>query len=203
MPRMQLLYTLASAFLMCCLVKSAPSDDKVAKTSYSSGPQCTDQTERKCKKIPKTEQRQECHEEQGEVLDTDYVEECEDIITTHCEEFSQQVHDSYHIGYSGYGQVLLETRPGQVYSTVPKCEDKINKQCRKVPKKKSQIIPHKVCNTIVDTTIVEECEDIITTNCFEIHKQLQREVRVTGTDSYQVPPGEEYQDKTGYYRILQ
>eukprot|EP00091_Calanus_sinicus_P019104 TRINITY_DN4641_c0_g1_i1.p1 TRINITY_DN4641_c0_g1~~TRINITY_DN4641_c0_g1_i1.p1 ORF type:complete len:230 (+),score=54.26 TRINITY_DN4641_c0_g1_i1:101-691(+) len=194
---MKLLYSLSSAWLVFNLVNSAPSEDKVAKTSYSSGPQCMDKTERKCKKIPKTEQREECHEEQSEVLDTEYVEECEDVITTRCEEFSQQVHDSYHIGYSGYGQVLLQNRPGQIYSTVPKCEEIISKQCKKVPKEKSQTIPHKVCNTVVDTTIIEECQDIITTNCFEIHKHLEREVRVTGTDSYLVPPGEEYQEKTG------
>ena len=37
---------------------------------------------------------QECHEEFDTVVDTTYVEECQDIITKHCHETTQQVHHS-------------------------------------------------------------------------------------------------------------
>merc|ERR1712106_441775 len=201
LPKMQLLFTLVVFSLMCSSAKTAPSDEKEARTSYSSGPQCTDEKQRKCKKIPQSEEREECHEELEEVLDTQYVEECQDIATTHCEEFSQTVHGSYHLGYSGHGQVLLETEPGQIFSSAPKCEEKLQKQCTKVPKQEPHTAPRKVCNTVVYESILEECEDIIVTNCFEIHKQLFREVRIIGTDSYLLPPGQEFENNSGKDRV--
>merc|ERR1711915_124536 len=56
--------------------------------SYSTGPKCHDKKDRQCQKIPKQNQRQECHEEYDVVVDTTYIEECQDIITTHCHETS-------------------------------------------------------------------------------------------------------------------
>merc|ERR1711915_590197 len=54
-----------------------------------------------------------CHEKYDVVVDTTYIEECQDIITTHCQETSQQVHHSSAVvghdskvvahGYGGYG----------------------------------------------------------------------------------------------------
>merc|ERR1711862_1070633 len=89
--------------------------------SYSSGPQCHDKKDRQCHKTPKQASRQECHEEYDVVVDTTYIEECQDIITTHCQETFQQIshssavvgHDSKvvahgHSGY-GYGDTVLES----------------------------------------------------------------------------------------------
>merc|ERR1711970_1621365 len=56
---------------------------------------------------------QACHEEYDVIVDTTYVEDCQDIITTHCQETSLQVHRSSAVvghdskvvgrGYGGYG----------------------------------------------------------------------------------------------------
>merc|ERR1712098_486862 len=196
------LHTMQFSHLHICvlvfsyLIEAAPSDEKEvkeARTNYNSGPQCTDETVKKCKKIPQVEEHEECHEEEAEIVDTEYEEICEDVVTTHCEEFSQTVPDSYRLQYSGYGSVLLDTHQGQLYSSVPKCEDKTEKQCKKVPKQVPQKVPQKVCEIKVDTKEVEECVDVIVTNCIEIHKEVSREVRILGTESYLLPPGQEYE----------
>jgi len=194
---MYLLHHLAYLLVLSCLLEGAPSDDgdgevrKEARASYNSGPQCTEEKVNKCKKIPQAEEREECHEEEVEIVDTEYEEICEDVVKTRCEEFTQTVPDSYRLQYSGFGSVLLDTQQGQLFSSEPKCEDQKQKQCTKVPKQVPQNIPQKVCETIVDTKMVEVCEDVIVTNCIEIHKELFREVRILGTESYLLPPGQD------------
>ena len=52
---------------------------------------------------------EECHEEYDVVVDTTYIEECQDIVTQHCQQTSQQVHhssavvghNSHVVGYTG------------------------------------------------------------------------------------------------------
>merc|ERR1711887_462743 len=135
---------------------------------------------------------QACHEEYDVIVDTTYVEDCQDIITTHCQETSQQDHRSSAVvghdsqvvgrgygGYGGYGigkreanaepkaDAEADAEPGQSYSTGPKCHDKKDRQCQKIPKQNSRKVPRKECKTIVDTTYIENCEDIITTYCQE------------------------------------
>merc|ERR1712121_609943 len=96
---------------------------------------------------------QACHEEYDVVVDTTYIEECQDIITTHCEETSQQVHHSSAIvghdsqvvahGHAGYGYGKREAEPG--YSTGPQCHDKKDRQCHKKPVQSERKIPRTVC----------------------------------------------------------
>merc|ERR1711970_585673 len=185
--------------------------------SYSSGPQCTDKKDRQCNKTPKQTSRQECHEEYDVIVDTTYIEECQDIITTHCQEPSQQVHRSSAVvghdsklvgrgygGYSGYGgygigkreadaepkaDAKADAKPGQSYSTGPKCHDKKDRQCQKIPKQNSRKVPRKECKTIVDTTYIENCEDIITTYCQETHQKVSHSSAVVGHDSKVVSRG--------------
>merc|ERR1712228_71308 len=187
--------------------------------SYSTGPKCHDNKDRQCQKIPKQNQRQECHEEYDVVVDTTYIEECQDIITTHCHETSQQVHHSSAVvghdskvvahGYGGYGGYGIGKReaeaeakadakadPGQTYSSGPKCQDKKDRQCHKIPKQNSRKIPRKACKTIVDTTYIEQCQDIITTHCEEVHQKVSHSSAVVGHDSKVVSHG--YGGYAGY-----
>merc|ERR1712243_297878 len=60
-------------------------------------PQCYDQTEHNCKKIPKQEERKECHVEYDVIEDVTYIEECEYVVTTHCEEEHETVQHSSHV----------------------------------------------------------------------------------------------------------
>merc|ERR1712234_88274 len=64
---------------------------------YSSGPHCHDKKDHKCHKIPKQSAHDECHTEYDIVVDVTYIEECEHVVTTHCEEEHQQVHHSSHV----------------------------------------------------------------------------------------------------------
>merc|ERR1712098_444817 len=160
---------------------------------------------------------QACHEEYDVVVDTTYIEECQDTITTHCHETSQQVHHSSAVvghdskvvdggygGYGGYGKREAEAEAkadakaeaGKTYSTGPKCQDKKDRQCHKIPKQNSRKIPRKACKTIVDTTYIEQCQDIITTHCEEVHQKVSHSSAVVGHDSKVVSHG--YGGYAGY-----
>merc|ERR1712014_535243 len=96
---------------------------------------------------------QECHEEYDTVVDTTYVEECQDIVTQHCHETFQQVHHSSAVvghdsqvvahGHAGYGYGKREAEPG--YSTGPQCHNKKDRQCHKKPVQSERKIPRTVC----------------------------------------------------------
>eukprot|EP00091_Calanus_sinicus_P011609 TRINITY_DN261_c0_g1_i8.p2 TRINITY_DN261_c0_g1~~TRINITY_DN261_c0_g1_i8.p2 ORF type:complete len:172 (-),score=64.83 TRINITY_DN261_c0_g1_i8:117-632(-) len=100
---------------------------------------------------------QACHEEYDVIVDTTYIEECQDIVTQHCQETSQQVHHSSAVvghdsqvvshGHGGYGYgkraADAEAQPG--YSTGPQCHAKKDRQCHKKPVQNSRKIPRQVC----------------------------------------------------------
>merc|ERR1711970_169812 len=176
--------------------------------------QCFSKPHKQCHQKPIQKQRQECHEEYDVIVDTTYIEECQDTITTHCQETSQQVHRSSAVvghdskvvgrgygGYGGYGigkreadaepkaDAKADAEPGQSYFTGPKCHDKKDRQCQKIPKQNSRKVPRKECKTIVDTTYIENCQDIITTHCQETHQKVSHSSAVVGHDSQVVSRG--------------
>merc|ERR1711982_90052 len=146
---------------------------------YSSCPHCHDKKDHQCHKIPKQSEHDECHVEYDIVVDVTYIEECEYVVTTHCKEEHQQVHHSSHVvghdsqvvgvhhsGHSYGGYHKRDADAGSHgYSSGPHCEDKKEKQCHKHPKENSRKIPKQICKKVVDTTYIEECEEIITTHC--------------------------------------
>eukprot|EP00091_Calanus_sinicus_P010203 TRINITY_DN237_c0_g1_i5.p2 TRINITY_DN237_c0_g1~~TRINITY_DN237_c0_g1_i5.p2 ORF type:complete len:139 (-),score=53.43 TRINITY_DN237_c0_g1_i5:56-472(-) len=71
----------------------------------------------------------------------------------------------------------------------PTCEDKKDKQCHKHPKENSRKIPKQICKKVVDTTYIEECEEIITTHCEETHEKVHHSTHVVGHDSKVVAHG--------------
>merc|ERR1711887_98716 len=138
----------------------------VITSGASHGPQCYDETEHHCKKIPKQEERKECHVEYDIVEDVTYIEECEYVVTTHCEEEHETVQHSshvvghdvqkfheghHHVGHHGHHhkREADEGHGHHSHSTGPKCHDKNDKQCHKVPKTETHKIPKHLCQTIV------------------------------------------------------
>ena len=177
----------------------------VVTSGASHGPKCSDQTEHHCKKIPKQEERKECHVEYDIVEDVTYIEECEYVVTTHCEEehetvqHSSQVvghdvqkfHEGHHHGGHHHKREATDGGHGghghhghHTHSTGPKCHNKNDKQCHKVPKTETHKIPKHLCQTIVDTKYIEECEEITTTHCEETHEKIFHTTHVVGHDSY-------------------
>merc|ERR1712002_883082 len=157
---------------------------------YSSGPHCHDKKDHQCHKIPKQSEHDECHVEY-------------DVVTTHCKEEHQQVHHSSHVvghdsqvvgvhhsGHSYGGYHKRDADAGSHgYSSGPHCEDKKDKQCHKHPKENSRKIPKQICKKIVDTTYIEECEEIVTTHCEESHQKVHHSTHVVGHDSKVVAHG--------------
>ena len=78
------------------------------------GPHCKENVEKQCHQKPIQNERQECHEEFDIQIHVTYVEECEEVVTQHCQEVTRQVHHSSQVvGHDS--QVLSHGHGG--YST--------------------------------------------------------------------------------------
>merc|ERR1712066_10970 len=179
--KMQVSVLLMSASLVYGAVSPVKREAEAAHHGghhgYSSGPRCHDKKDHKCHKIPKHEEHDECEH----IVETTYIEECEYVTHTHCQEEHTQVHHSSHVVHHdsyghGYHKREAEADPAHHgYSSGPKCHDKKDKQCHKIPKEQK----HKECTKIVDTTYIEECEEIVHTHCEEEHSS-----HVVGHDTH-------------------
>merc|ERR1712121_496385 len=183
----KMMYKLCAALLFAGAAVSTP----VPGYGGHNNLQCFSKPYKQCHKKPIQNQRQECHEEYDIIVDTTYIEECEEIVTTHCEEQHTQVHHSsqvvghdsqkIHGGYSsGYGK---REAGHQGYSSGPHCKNHVDHKCHKVPQQHERKVPRKECKTIVDTTYIEECEDIVHEKCHETHVQTHHSSKVVGHDS--------------------
>ena len=143
-----------------------------------------------------------CHEEYDVIVDTTYIEECADIVTQHCSETHQEVHHSsavvghddqiIHGGHhGGYAKREAEAEPGYGYQPHNnlQCFSKPHKQCHQKPIQNQRQECHEEYDVIVDTTYIEECQDIVTQHCQEVHKQVHHSSAVVGHDSHVVSHG--------------
>merc|ERR1711970_1075404 len=129
--KMQVLVLLLSTSLVYGAVSPAKREADPAHHGYSSGPRCHDKKDHQCHKIPKHQVEHSSH-----VVGHD----------SHVEHHGYYGHGGYHkreadaeAAHHGYSQG---------YSHGPKCHDKKDKQCHKIPKSQK----HKECKKIVDTT---------------------------------------------------
>ena len=98
-------------------------------------------------------------------------------------------HDSHVVAHhGGYGYHKRDAGH-EGYSSKPQCQEHVDRQCNKIPEHKSKKIPRPVCKTIVDTTYIEECEDIVTEHCEETTKQVHQHSAVVGHDSQVIHGG--------------
>ena len=117
----------------------------------------------------KCHEEEVCHEEHEIVHTTTVIEECEDIVTKHCQSEHTNVfkssnivgHDSHVIGHehgeSSHGHLghygKREAEPADSHlgshttSSGPHCEEKVDKKCHKKPIHDSHKVPHKKCHT--------------------------------------------------------
>ena len=149
--------------------------------------QCFSKPYKQCQQKPIQKQRQECHTEYDIKIDTTYIENCEEIVTQHCQEVSKQVHHTSAVvghdsqvsrsfgdntlnmnnsfvvqvikGYGGYHkrEADAEAEPGYGYSSGPKCHQNVQKQCHKVPRQNSRKVPRQVCAQVAVKVPFEVC----------------------------------------------
>ena len=199
--KMQVLVLLLSSALVYGAVSPVKRDAEAepSHVGYHSGPHCHDKKDHQCHKTPKQQHHEECHVEYDIVVDVTYIEECEYVVITHCEEEHQQVHHNSHIvghdsqvvdhyqsghyGHGGYHKRSAD--PGHQHH----CEDKKEMQCHKHPKENSRKIPKQECKKIVDTIYIEQCEERIHTHCEETHEKSHHSTRVVGHESHKVAHG--------------
>merc|ERR1739838_480614 len=206
--KMQVLVLLLSTSLV---YGAATPEAEPSHVGQHSGPHCHDKKDHQCHKKPKQQEHEECHVDYDIIVDVTYIEECEYVVITHCEEEHEQVYHNSHIvghesevvgeyhhghegyghggyGHGGYGQGGYHKRsadPGHEHH----CEDKKEQQCHKHPKENSRKIPKQTCKKIVDTIYIEECEERIYTHCEETHERGHHSTRVVGHESHKVAHG--------------
>ena len=141
---------------------------------------------------------EECHEEYDTVVDTTYVAECQDIVTQHCHETTQQVHHSAAVvgqdshvvpQHAGFSKREADPLHGHNHHNNLQCFSKPHKQCHQKPVQNQRQECHEEYDVIVDTTYIEECQDIITTHCQETSQQVHHSSAVVGHDSQVVAHG--------------
>merc|ERR1711892_1502640 len=142
-----------------------------AKPGYSSGPQCHDKKDRQCHKKPVQNERKVPRPVCKTIVDTTYIEECEETFTTQCHTATTQVHHSSavvghdsqvvahsHGGHGGYKkrEANAEAEPGYGHSSGPQCHAQKDRQCHKKPVQSSHKVPRQVCVPVAR----EECHPI-------------------------------------------
>ena len=155
--------------------------------------QCFSKPYKKCHKEPQQNHREVCHEEYDVIVDTTYIEECEEIVTTHCEEEHTQVHhssqvvghDSQVVDHHSHGYHKREAGH-QGYSSGPHCKDHVDHKCHKVPQQHERKVPRTECKTIVDTTYIEYCDEEFITECHKEHHEAHYSEQVVGHDTHVV-----------------
>merc|ERR1712243_318637 len=126
------MYKYLGVLIACGVAQAAPGYGHAGH--YHQQSQCTTEYDIKLDTACQTYYDQACHEEYDVVVDTTYVEECQDIVTQHCQETSQQVHHSSAVvGHDS--QVVSQGHVGY--------------QCQEC---------HEEYDVIVDTTYIEECQ---------------------------------------------
>merc|ERR1711887_7961 len=148
--------------------------DAEAEPGYSTGPQCQDKKDRQCHKRPVQNERKVPRPVCKTIVDTTYIEECEETFTTQCHTAYTQVHHSSavvghdsqvvahthagHGGHLGYKkrEADAEAEPGYGYSSGPQCNAKKDRQCHKKPVQSSHKVPRQVCVPVAR----EECHPI-------------------------------------------
>jgi hypothetical protein len=181
--------------------------DAEAEPGYGYAPhnnlQCFSKPHKQCHQRPVQNQRQVCHEEYDTIVDTTYIEECQDIVTKHCNSVSKQVHHSSAVvghdtqvvahGHHGKREAEADAEAGHHgYSTGPQCQEHVERQCHKVPQQHERKVARPVCQTVVDTTYVEECQNTFTTECSQTHTQVHHSAAVVGHDTHVVAHGHGY-----------
>merc|ERR1712243_310019 len=95
--------------------------------------QCFSKPYKQCHKKPIQNQRQECHEEYDVIVDTTYIEECEEIVTTHCEEEHTQVDHKCHKVPQQHERKVPRTECKTIVDTtyIEHCEEEFITECHK------------------------------------------------------------------------
>merc|ERR1712117_979939 len=90
---------------------------------------CFSKPHKQCHQRPVHNERQECHEEYDTIVDTTYIEECQDIVTKHCQETHKQVHHSSAV--VGHDSKVARPACKTVVDTtyIQECEETFTTEC--------------------------------------------------------------------------
>merc|ERR1712055_1025373 len=79
------------------------------------------------------------------------------------------------------------------HTSGPQCHAKTERQCQQRPVQNSRKVPRSVCNTeydtVVDTTYVQDCQDIVTQECYQVSQSVRHTSGVVGQNRQLIAGG--------------
>jgi len=73
--------------------------------------------------------------------------------------------------------------PGPTHVQQPVCATHPVRQCKKVPEQRPRQVSRVVCKTVADITIIEDCRDVVTTQCQQQSRKVVHTSAVVGQDT--------------------
>jgi len=73
--------------------------------------------------------------------------------------------------------------PGPSVAHEPVCASHPVRTCNKVPEQRPRQVSRVVCKQVVDVTTIEDCQDVITTQCQQVYKKVAHSSSVVGQDT--------------------
>merc|ERR1712083_507536 len=192
---------------------AAPDAEADPGYAYAQGavsaPVCHSVPEKTCVPRQVETPRKVCHQEYDEILDTVITQHCEEVVTTTCQQVSQTAHHTSAIvgqdskivatGVVATPAVTVahghpaadadpEADPGYAYASspvvsAPVCNSVPVKQCKDVPVSTPRKVAKTVCATHVDVTTIEDCKEVITTQCSQTSQKVATHSAVVGHDT--------------------
>ena len=95
--KMKFLFALLSATLVYGAANPGHDDHGHIEYQQHDGPHCHDKKDHQCHKKPKQQEHEECYVDYDIIVDVTYIEECEYVVITHCQEEHEQVYHNSHI----------------------------------------------------------------------------------------------------------
>merc|ERR1719234_2208808 len=132
----------------------------------------------------------------GHVVDTTYVEDCQDIVTEQCHQVSQQVHHSSGVvghdsqvlpgSYGGHavGKREAEASFGAIrgHSTGPQCHANTERQCQQRPVQNARQIPRQACHPVPRQVCVPTAREVCVPVEIRVPRQVCYDVEVQHND---------------------
>ena len=123
--------------------------------------QCSIKYEVRTETVCSTRYEEQCRQEYDTVLETVYVDQCRDVVTQHCRASNPHHKREAEPGY------------GKLHNNL-QCFSKPHRQCFKRPLQTQREECHQEYDTVVETTYVEQCRDIVSQHCSPVPAKVHR-----------------------------
>merc|ERR1711937_616873 len=156
-----------------------------------SAPVCHSVPEKTCVPRQVETPRKVCHQEYDEILDTVITQHCEEVVTTTCQQVSQTSHhtsavvgqDSKIVATGVVATPAVTVAHGHPVAAGNGHATVAHGHAVAAPVSTPRKVAKTVCATHVDVTTIEDCKEVITTQCSQTSQKVATHSAVVGHDT--------------------